>query len=207
MVTNGSYSEIRFSEFLRSAISLQEEALEFAFKVGGEDVLTDGFTDLLHSPETATVKLVGRRAHGTVVDSLVNIDKLTLPLAVEYILPDRLRLEVQNTEFLTHLTLQGLLGRLAVVDMSANGSVPLARLDILPRRTLLEIDLTTGIEHMQMDDGMQQMGSVVTIATGSRPRDISRLIDDRKYFLIIIFHIFTNETCHRQFFLDIPYLK
>ena len=198
MVTNGSYSEIRFSEFLRSAISLQ---------VGGEDVLTDGFTDLLHSPETATVKLVGRRAHGTVVDSLVNIDKLTLPLAVEYILPDRLRLEVQNTEFLTHLTLQGLLGRLAVVDMSANGSVPLARLDILPRRTLLEIDLTTGIEHMQMDDGMQQMGSVVTIATGSRPRDISRLIDDRKYFLIIIFHIFTNETCHRQFFLDIPYLK
>ena len=166
MVTNGSYSEIRFSEFLRSAISLQKEALEFAFKVGGEDVLTDGFTDLLKTPETAAVEFVGRGAYRTVVNGLMDIDQFTLTAAGEDILPNELRLKGRDAQFFAHLALQGLFGGLTIVDVSAYGRIPLSWLDILPVWALLQIDFAMRIKHMQMDYGMQQMGTIMTNATG-----------------------------------------
>ena len=166
MVTNGSYSEIRFSEFLRSAISLQKEALEFAFKVGGEDVLTDGFTDLLKTPETAAIEFVGRGAYRTVVNGLMDIDQFTLTAAGEDILPNELRLKSCDAQFLAHLALQGLFGCLPIVDVSAYGRIPLPWLDILPVWALLQIDFATRIKHMQMDYGMQQMGTIMANATG-----------------------------------------
>ena len=145
MVTNGSYSEIRFSEFLRSAISLQEEALEFAFKVGGEDVLTDGFTDLLKTPETAAVEFefVGRGAYRTVVNGLMDIDQFTLTAAPEDVFPNELRLKSRDAQFLAHLALQGLFGCFPIVDVSAYGRIPLSWLDILPVWALLQIDFAT----------------------------------------------------------------
>ena len=166
MVTNGSYSEIRFSEFLRSAISLQKEALEFAFKVGGEDVLTDGFTDLLKTPETAAVEFVGRGVYRTVVDGLMDIDEFALTSAGEDVLPNELRLKGRDAQFFAHLTLQGLFGGLTIVDVSAYSRIPLSWLDILPVWALLQIDFATRIKHMQMDYGMQQMGTIMANATG-----------------------------------------
>lgn len=41
------------------AIRLQEEALEFAFKVRGEDLLADSGADLIKRPETTAIEFFG----------------------------------------------------------------------------------------------------------------------------------------------------
>lgn len=46
------------------------------------------------------------------------------------------------------------------------------------------------IEHMEMDDRMQQMGTAMALPTGCGANDLSRLIDYRENFLLIVLHVY-----------------
>ena len=72
--------------------------------------------------------------------------------------------EVGNAEFLTHLATQCISGILAIVDMSAYGSVPLPRLDVLPVGTPLQVELATAVEKVEVDHGVEYLGSAVSLA-------------------------------------------
>ena len=67
----------------------------------------------------------------------MHIHQLTLSLAFKHILVNKLWHEVDNAQFLSHLSLQGLFWSLTIVYMATNGSVPLSWLYVLPLRPSL----------------------------------------------------------------------
>ena len=68
-----------------------------------------------------------------------------------------------QAKFLARLADNGIGQRLAIIDMTANGSIPLAGSDILLHRPFLQIQSAIGIEHMQMHHGMQCHRAAMTI--------------------------------------------
>ena len=116
----------------------------------------------------------------------MNIHQLTLALTFKHILGNELRYEMRYAQFFTHLSMQRLLGRLAIVDMASNGSIPFPWLDIFPVGTSLQIDVATGVEHMKVHNRMKQLSAAMTLTTSGRAYDGSCLVDYREYFLLII---------------------
>lgn len=135
-------------------MSASEEFHVFRFEIGRKDTLTHVGGNLICCPEAPAVKLIGIGSDGTVIDSLVDIDKLALTIALEDIASEAFRLEVRHAEFFADFTCQSLSNILAESDMPAGSRIPSPRLYILPCRTLLQIKLAGTVEQMKMNDGM-----------------------------------------------------
>ncbi len=166
----------------------QEEPLELAFEVGGEEVLAEGLADFLHRPEAAAVELVLGGVDGGIVGGAVDIDQLGFALALKYILANELGCEVCDAQFFAHFAEECLPGCLAEVDVPADGCVPLAGLDVLPLRPLLQIYVATCVEDVQVDNGMQQVRAAVALAARCLSDYRSLSIDDGEQLLLIVFH-------------------
>ena len=133
------------------------QSLDLALEVGGQDVLSNGGANLVKSPEAAAVEFVIGGVDLSVVNGTEDIDQLPLPQTLEDVHPQSLGREDGDAEFLAHLSEEGFLGRLAVVDVSADGCVPLPWLDVFPFWALLQVELTCAVEHMQMHHGVQSL--------------------------------------------------
>ena len=116
----------------------------------------------------------------------MHIHQFTLTLALENIFVDELGLEVRDTQFLTHLSLQSNLWSLVIVDMTTNSRVPLAWLYVLPVWTALEIDFTLGIEHMKMYYRVKQLDSAMALAPCCSADNLPAFVYYGEYLLLII---------------------
>ena len=135
-------------------MSASEEFHIFRLKIGRKDTLPHVDGNLVCCPEAPAVKFIGIGSDGTVIDRLVDIDKLALTATLEDIASELFGPKVCHAEFLSHLTLQSLGNALAEFDMASGGRIPTPRLDVLPRRTLLQIQFTCAVEQMQMNNWM-----------------------------------------------------
>ncbi len=145
-------------------MSASEELLVFRFKIGREDTLPHVGGYLVRCPKAPAIKLIGIWSDWAVIDSLVDIDELTLTVTLEDIASEAFRLKVHHAEFFADLTCQSLGDILAESDMAAGGRIPATRLYVLPRRTLLQIKLAGTVEEVKMDDGVQRHGAAMGLA-------------------------------------------
>lgn len=127
---------------------------EFAFEVWGEDPFADVCTYLFRRPEAASAELVFAWTYRPVIDAAVDIDKFFLTVALEDIVPERLRCELRYSQFFADLTLQGIANALPEIYVPANSRVPFVGLYVFPCRAMLQIELSATIEDMQVDNWM-----------------------------------------------------
>ena len=95
---------------------------------------------------------------------MVDEDKLALTLALEDIMSEGFRCEINNAEFLAHFATKGGINVFAEVDVSTGGCVPTAWLYVFPVGTLLKVELATAVEKVEVNHGVEYLGSAVSLA-------------------------------------------
>lgn len=94
-----------------------------------------------------------------------------------------------ESKFLASLAEESFLKALAIIDMSADGSVPTAGGNIFLHGALLEVEASLTVEDVQMNNGMERHGTAMAIAARGLPYDLPGFVNKGEQFLLFFYGV------------------